>query len=67
MEDIRYTKHLIDYRPIGRRPGRQIKETNSAEVKECVELHLHSPIHRHGVVLSQAQGHLYLYPTLLDG
>jgi hypothetical protein len=25
---------------------------SSAEVKECVELYLHSPIHLHGVVLS---------------
>jgi len=25
---------------------------SSAEVKECVELHLHSPVYIHGVVLS---------------
>jgi hypothetical protein len=32
---------------------------SSAEVKECVELYLHSPIRFHGVVLILAQG-LYL-------
>jgi hypothetical protein len=43
----------------------------SAEVKECVELYLHSPIRLHGVVLvkMKAQGQLYftlLYFTLLS-
>jgi hypothetical protein len=33
---------------------------SSSEVKECVEIYLHSPIRLHGVVLSSAQG-LYLY------
>jgi hypothetical protein len=44
------------------RPGREADHSPpySAEVKECVELYLHSPIRLHGVVLSQAQG-LYLY------
>jgi hypothetical protein len=38
----------------------------SAEVKECVELYLHSPNTRlHDVVLVKAQGHLYLYLYLL--
>jgi hypothetical protein len=32
----------------------------SAEVKECVELYCHSPIRLHDVVLSEAQGQLYL-------
>jgi hypothetical protein len=27
MEDIRYPKHLLDYQPIGRRPGTTIEET----------------------------------------
>jgi hypothetical protein len=29
---------------------------SSAEVKECVELYLHSPIHFHGVMLSLGTG-----------
>jgi hypothetical protein len=33
---------------------------SSAEVKECVELYLNSPIRFHGVVLSWTQGQLYL-------
>jgi hypothetical protein len=46
-----------------KRPGREADQSppSSAEVKECVELYLHSPIHLHGVVLSEVQGHLYLY------
>jgi len=37
-----------------KRPGREANHspTSSAEVEECVELYLHSPIHLHGVVLS---------------
>jgi hypothetical protein len=35
-------------------PGREADHSppSSAEVKECVELYLHSQIRRHGVVLS---------------
>jgi hypothetical protein len=33
---------------------------SSAEVKESVELYLHPPIRLHGVVLSIAQGQIYL-------
>jgi len=37
-----------------KRPGREADHTlpSSAEVKECVELYLHSPNSLHGVVLS---------------
>jgi hypothetical protein len=37
-----------------KRPGREADPSPpfSVEVKECVELHLHSPIRLHGVVLS---------------
>jgi hypothetical protein len=37
-----------------KRPGREADHspTSSAEIKECVELYLHSPIRFHGVVLS---------------
>jgi hypothetical protein len=37
-----------------KRPGREGDHSppSSAEVKECVELYLHSPIRLHGVVLS---------------
>jgi hypothetical protein len=37
-----------------KRPGREADHSppSSAEVKECVELYLHSPIGLHGVVLS---------------
>jgi hypothetical protein len=37
-----------------KRPGRETDHSppSSAEVKECVELYLHSPIRLHGVVLS---------------
>jgi hypothetical protein len=28
---------------------------SSAEIKECVEIYLHSPIHLHGVVLIKKQ------------
>jgi hypothetical protein len=33
----------------------------SAEGQENVDLYIHSPIRLHGVVLSYAQGQLYLY------
>jgi hypothetical protein len=48
-------------------PGREADHSppSSDEVKECVELYLHSPIRFHAVVLSYAQGQLYLYYTLL--
>jgi hypothetical protein len=37
-----------------KRPGRKVDHSppSSAEVKECVELYLHSPIRFHGVVLN---------------
>jgi hypothetical protein len=37
-----------------KRPGHEadLSPPSSAEVKECVELYLHSPIRLHGVVLS---------------
>jgi len=37
-----------------KRPAREANQSpqSSAEVKECVELHHHSPMHLHGVVLS---------------
>jgi hypothetical protein len=37
-----------------KRSGREADHSSpsSAEVKECVELYLHSPVHLHGVVLS---------------
>jgi hypothetical protein len=37
-----------------KRPGRESHHSSpsSAEVNECMELYLHSPIHLHGVVLS---------------
>jgi hypothetical protein len=37
-----------------KRPGREADHSplSSAEVKECVELYLHSPIRLHGVVLN---------------
>jgi hypothetical protein len=40
--------------PRGKRPRREADRSlpSSAEVKEWVELYLHSPIHLHGVVLS---------------
>jgi len=34
---------------------------SSAEIKKCAELYLHSPICHHGVVLSYAQGQVYLF------
>jgi hypothetical protein len=34
---------------------------SSAEVKECVEIYLHSLIRLHGVVKKKSQGQLYLY------
>jgi hypothetical protein len=53
--------HLTSY-PVGtrgyfpgeKRPGREADHSppSSAEVKECVELYLYSPIRLHGVVLS---------------
>jgi hypothetical protein len=46
-------------------PGREANHSppSNVEVKECVELYLHSPVRLHGVVLSlnKAQGQLYLY------
>jgi hypothetical protein len=52
-------------------PGvkRPVRETDhsplsSTEVKECVELHLHSPTRLHGVVISKSQGKFYLLPLL---
>jgi hypothetical protein len=46
-----------------KRPGREADHSlpSSAEVQECVELYLHSPIRLHGVVLISAQGQIYLY------
>jgi hypothetical protein len=46
-----------------KRPGREADHSppSSAEVKQCVELYLYSPIRLHVVVLSSAQGQLYLY------
>jgi hypothetical protein len=45
--------------------GRQFDHStpSSAEVKECVELYLHSPVRLHGVVISleKAKGNFYLY------
>jgi hypothetical protein len=40
--------------PAVKRPGRKADHSplSSAEVKECVELYIHSPICLHGVVLS---------------
>jgi hypothetical protein len=40
--------------PGGKAAGREADHSppSSAEVKECVELHLYSPIRLHGVVLS---------------
>jgi hypothetical protein len=37
-----------------KRPGREADHSppSSAEVKECVELYLHSPLRLHGVMLS---------------
>jgi hypothetical protein len=37
---------------------------SSAEVKKCLELHLHSPIRLHGEMLSEAQRQLYLLCTM---
>jgi hypothetical protein len=41
-----------------KRPGREADHSppSSAEVKECVEVHLHSPISLHGVVLLSSTG-----------
>jgi hypothetical protein len=33
---------------------------SSGDVKECVELYLHSPVCLHGVVLNEAREQLYL-------
>jgi hypothetical protein len=51
-----------------KRPGREADHSppSSAEGKECVELYLHSPIRLHGVMLSEAQGQLYLYLTFTN-
>jgi hypothetical protein len=36
-----------------KQPGREADHSpSSAEVKECMGLHLHSPVHLHGMVLS---------------
>jgi hypothetical protein len=53
--------HAVSY-PMGtsgsfpgvKRPGREADHSplSSAEVKECLELYVHSPIRLHGVVLS---------------
>jgi hypothetical protein len=50
-----------------KQPGREADHSppSSAEVREWVELYLHSPIRLHGVVLFKAQGHLYLLPLPL--
>jgi hypothetical protein len=47
-------------------PGHEDDHTppSRAEVKECVELYLYSPIRLHGVVLSYAQGQLHLHLRL---
>jgi hypothetical protein len=54
-----------------KRPGREAHHSppSSAEVKECVELNLHSLTRLHGVVLSlrNAQGQLYLYLKDMEG
>jgi hypothetical protein len=51
-----YVKHtLCRVLSLGvKRPGRESDHSSpsSAEVKECVELYLHSPVRLHGVVLS---------------
>jgi hypothetical protein len=47
-----------------KRPGREsdLSPSSSAEVKECMELYLHSPVRLHNVVLiKKAQGQVYLY------
>jgi hypothetical protein len=46
-----------------KRPEREPDHSppSSAEIEECVELYLYSPIRVHGEVLSLAQGQLYLY------
>jgi hypothetical protein len=50
-----------------KRPGREADHSppSSTEVKECVELYLHSPVRLHGMVFSlkKAQGQLYLYTS----
>jgi len=40
MEDVRYRKQLLDYRPIGRRPGRQFKRLLDAFNREAETGHL---------------------------
>jgi hypothetical protein len=48
-------------------PGREADHSrSSAEVKECMELYLHFPISLHDVVLSEAQGQLYVTFTWSD-
>jgi hypothetical protein len=49
---VKHPGHEADHSPL-----------SSAEVKEWVELYLHSPIRLHGMVLNlkKAQGQLYLY------
>jgi hypothetical protein len=43
------------------RPGREadFSSPSSAEITNALELYIHSSIHLHGMVLSQAQGQLY--------
>jgi len=40
MEDIRYTKQLPDYRPIGKRPGRLLKSLLDGYNREAETGHL---------------------------
>jgi hypothetical protein len=51
---VSYTMGTRGSFPGVKRPGREADHSppSSAEVKECVELYLHSPIRLHGVVLS---------------
>jgi hypothetical protein len=47
----------------GNRPGREAvhQAPRSAELNECVKLHLHLPHILHGAVLSYTQGQLHVY------
>jgi hypothetical protein len=41
MEDIRYPKQFFDYRPVGRRPGRQLlKRLLEGYIREAETGHL---------------------------
>jgi hypothetical protein len=55
-----------DLSPGVKRPGREADHSppSSAEVKEWVELYLHSPIRLHGVVLSKSTGTTLPLPSL---